>query len=193
MSKRSLIGRRFSKALVTKLDGPRYVICLCECGNTFRTSKANLYSGATKSCGCIRRTLNGLSMTHRAEYFVWKGMHRRCLDTKSDSWPRYGGRGIRVCERWSSFENFLEDMGSKPSPEMSIDRKNNDGHYEPSNCRWATSLTQIRNRQKIITLTVLGATKHIEDWAKQVGIASGTIRARLRRGDNHESALRPLR
>lgn len=193
MKKRSLIGRRFSKALVTKLDGPRcrHVICVCDCGKEFRTSKSNLYSGKTKSCGCIRSTQGGLTKTHRAEYFAWKGMHRRCSDTKAGSWLHYGGRGISVCDRWASFDNFLADLGSKPSPDMSIDRIDVNGNYDPANCRWATSHTQMRNRQDSIVLMANGTSMHIEDWSKHLRIATQTIRQRLLRGDSPERALRP--
>lgn len=82
------------------------------------------------------------------EYRVWVMMRDRCKNPKSPKWPRYGGRGIRVCERWEVFGNFIADMGRRPGPDFSIDRRDNDGNYEPSNCRWATRSQQARNQKR---------------------------------------------
>lgn len=123
-------------------------------------------------------------------YMVWHSMKRRCTMPSSQGYARYGGRGIKVCERWMKFENFLADMGEKPKG-LSIDRIDNDGNYEPGNCRWATH-SQQRNNQgpgRAIHLTFRGETHSISEWAKRTGLKHPTIRERIHAGWSVEDAL----
>jgi hypothetical protein len=162
MKMKELAGLRVGMLTVVKPNG-RYgtnVVweCVCDCGKT-RDVPSNKLSGKKpyQSCGCRPRAkVVGPSpykthgMTESGEYRSWRGAKKRCLDPKNPAFPRYGGRGIQVCERWrDSFENFLVDMGPKPSPRHSIDRINNDGNYEPGNCRWATKTQQARNTSRV--------------------------------------------
>lgn len=127
--------------------------CQCSCGATTIVTGKNLLRGITRSCGCLHR--EGMSalfkrhgMTRTKVHQAWKAMHQRCSNPNRKHYQHYGGRGISVCERWATFENFYEDMGDPPSDRHSIDRIDVDGNYEPSNCRWATWSEQIRNRRR---------------------------------------------
>jgi hypothetical protein len=151
-----LTGRRFGRWVVLgnpTSDGKRlYWLCRCDCGIERVVASNNLCSGGSVSCGCWQRkvvTRHGNTSVHgkTPEYRVWSGMRCRCTNPRSNRFASYGGRGIVVCERWQVFENFLEDMGPRPSPRHSIDRINNNGNYEPSNCRWATPSEQSRNQR----------------------------------------------
>jgi hypothetical protein len=124
----------------------------------------------------------------RKTYCVWNGMRRRCLSTEHKDFPYYGGRGITICDRWSRFENFLADMGKKPDG-MSIDRIDNDGNYEPGNCRWTTHSRQIRNSRHAHMVTHDGETLCIADWAERTGVTPANIRMRMKRGWSVARAL----
>lgn len=124
------------------------------------------------------------------EYSTWRGMKARCERPSHHKYHRYGGRGIVVCRRWKrSFNNFLADMGCKPSPQHSIDRIDNDGNYEPSNCRWATQLEQQNNTQRTVLLTYQGKTQSAALWAREKNVSRKTLNTRLKRGWSIEQSL----
>lgn len=126
-------------------------------------------------------------------YQAWANMKRRCLDPKSSRYPRYGGRGIKLCYQWRSFDAFLLDMGVKPDG-MTLERKDVNGNYEPSNCIWATLKQQANNKTSNRLLTHDGATLTTSQWAERVGINHVSLRMRLHRGWSVERALtQPLR
>lgn len=162
------IGQKFNRLSIiadlgiNKKDRKRYVLCLCNCGKNRNVDIYSLYDGNTQSCGCLgieRRSVGTIKACKKhgeshggkrtPEYATWIKMKERCYWKKSNRYYRYGARGIIVCDRWlNSFENFLKDMGRKPSKVYSIDRINNDGNYDPSNCRWATAVQQANNKSK---------------------------------------------
>lgn len=115
-------------------------------------------------------------------YSSWASMIQRCQNPKSSRFSSHGGRGIKVCERWKLFDNFLEDMGEPPSSKHSIERENNDGNYEPGNCRWATAKEQARNTRRNKLVTVGGVVRCIAEWAEISGINVRSIHSRLEDG-----------
>ena len=121
-------------------------LCRCECGGEVVANGSNLRRGKTQSCGC-GRIKHGLA-NKAPEYHVWEGIKQRCLNPDRAGYEYWGGRGITVCQRWMEFENFYADMGSRPGPGYSIERVDNDGNYEPGNCRWATASEQQRNTRR---------------------------------------------
>lgn len=123
-------------------------------------------------------------------YRRWQHMIQRCHNPNDRDYPRYGGRGITVCERWMDFENFLADMGEPPTSKHSLDRIDNTKGYEPNNVRWATAKQQQNNRTNTKLLTIKGATKPLSEWCELVGIGSKTVLYRLKhRGMSHEDAV----
>ena len=171
-------------------------LCVCGCGETCTTVSGELFSGDTKSCGCqsSRLTIGKRSTTHRLggtpEHRSWSQMKGRCKNPNNHKYLRYGGRGISVCGRWNKFENFLSDMGKKPSKHHSIDRIDNDGNYEPTNCRWATPRQQSNNTRRNVLLTHNGKTLTLAQWSRRTGIKHTTINDRINKhGWTVESAL----
>lgn len=212
--KEPMIGIKFGRVTVIA-DAPshfqpsgqrkRCVIGKCECG-TKKTFRANdLRAGNTTSCGC-RRMDGALSATlrhggaingmHTPIYKTWCHLRDRCFNKNNKSYPNYGGRGITVCERWlgrDGFIHFAKDMGPRPVG-TTIDRKNNDGNYEPSNCRWATKVQQMNNMRTNVFVEYLGESKTLAQWEKELGLSQDLIGARMLRGMSAKEAIeKPVR
>lgn len=131
-----------------------------------------------------------MSKVHTPEYKAWESMRRRVRDPKRNRFHRYGGRGIKICDRWlQSFESFLEDMGPRPTPSHSLDRIDNDGDYTPENCRWATPLQQARNTGQVHAVTIEGVTRCVAEWCEILGRSRSTFNRRLQRGWTPKNAL----
>lgn len=176
----------------------------CECGTEKTICNAKLRNVWTVSCGCLSRekaaercrsrTTHGWTKT--IEHRTWLSMNSRCTNINVPEYAHYGGRGIKVCERWkNSFEAFLEDMGPRPSNKHSIDRfPNNDGNYEPGNCRWATRQEQDNNKRTNRLFTFYGKTLTLTLWAEISQVDRRTVMARLKRGWSEKEAFwRPAR
>lgn len=168
--------------------------CACDCGAACVVQGSKLVSGHTQSCGCLHADERKSRAIHgkwrSPEYHTWGDIKQRCHNPACKDYAAYGGRGITVCQEWrESFDVFFADMGPRPSDSHSIDRINNDGHYEPSNCRWATAAQQNRNHRRNRNLTVDGVTLCIADWARRTGLATTTITDRLHRGATPAEAV----
>lgn len=201
-----LTGQAFNRLTVTGFAGrnkrgcPLWD-CVCTCGNLVLGKVAgDIKQGNTKSCGCLKREKTvGRNTTHglsgAPEYVVWAGMIARCSNPNHSGWGRYGGRGVTVCNEWlTSFETFYADMGQRPSPEHSVERKANDEGYSASNCFWATKVEQANNTSANVLLTCLGETKTMAQWCLERGLSYPAVRARKERGWSDEDALtKPVR
>lgn len=203
-----LSGHRFGALLVLeKAESPDTQSrwrCRCDCGETAVIRGTTLRTGHTRSCGCLRKTTiaavgrrafkhghggNGGSPTLR----TWRGMVKRCTDPEDKDWPRYGGRGIKVCPSWeASFEAFLADLGARPA-KMTLERRDNDRDYAPDNCFWASRKAQANNRSSNINLTINGETLSAAAWADRYGMPRGLIYTRLRRGWPASRIFEPAR
>lgn len=183
---REIQGQRFGRLLVierVKVPGANNAMwkCQCDCGKETVAAAANI-GRTTFSCGCLAKETaaellrgNKHTMTHGAvgtpEYRSWQLMKRRCYNKRDAKYPDYGGRGIIVCDRWKeSFESFLSDMGQKPSRTHSIDRKDVNGDYTQTNCRWATPIEQMRNTRRNVMIEIDGVTKCASEWCEVLGL-----------------------
>lgn len=198
-----LTGDRFGRLLVLgeapRLNGLRHWLCLCDCGNCKSVWMDSLRRGDILSCGCFQSEIaSAQSRTHgcagagvqTSEYGIWSKMKARCNNPNGSSWQHYGGRGIKVCDRWlNSFEAFLEDMGLRPSKGYSIERIDVNLGYAPENCRWATTKEQMNNKRNNIMIEWKGQTKTVSQWSEIVGLPIALIRERWKRGWDADRVL----
>jgi hypothetical protein len=203
-----LSGREFGRLRVTGAadlyQGKRLRwSCVCECGTTTTVYGESLRRGDTLSCGCLgaENRLSSLT-THGLNvggphplYGTWINMKQRCSNPKASRYSRYGGRGIRVCDRWvhgeggkPAFECFVEDMGPKPTPQHSIERKDKDGNYEPGNCRWSIPTEQARNRRTTVSVDFDGEKISLAEYCERQNLTYKIVHQRLSRGWSLERA-----
>lgn len=207
---KDITGQKFGRLTVLKFayikNGNTYWNCICECGNEKIVSAKNIKHGKTKSCGCYFSEIKSKQMTLIGQknvkhgdcrggdrsriYLTWRNMIHRCEDPRAKGYERYGGRGIKVCEEWHNYPTFKEwAMNNGYADNLTIDRIDNHGNYEPSNCRWATAKEQQNNTSYNHNITMNGETKTITEWAEIYGIKRTTINARIRRGMNEVIAV----
>lgn len=195
MKRIDLTGQRFGTLVVIERSHASHWRCVCDCGSEVIAPGNNI-----KRCGTCRKcsyltiarkvTTHGLSESR--EFGIWRSMLSRCSNPNYREFHHYGGRGIRVCERWRAFEYFYADMGPRPSSKHSIDRIDTNGNYEPSNCRWATWKEQQRNRRNNRILEIDGVKKCVAEWAEVVGLDASRINDRLAKGWCPHQAILPM-
>ena len=186
-----LTGKRFGRLVVLNADHKSdkqlwYWKCICDCGRETVVSGDKLRRGATKSCGCLQDELRKAGhrkthgMTNTRLYTEWTNMKARCLRPTSSMYPRYGARGIRVCDDWMSFEGFMRwAVSSGYTDDLTIERIDVDGNYCPENCRWISMKDQHLNRSDSHRITAFGVTKTIKEWSESSGIKYDTIERRI--------------
>lgn len=197
-------GQIFGKLTTIALNGQdrhgrKLWDCQCECGKVANVKATYLSNGVTKSCGCekysgLGQSRHGHKPEHKASqvYKCWTNMKSRCTNPKATGFHRYGGRGIKICDRWmESFENFLADMGEPPTPAHSIERKDNDGNYEPGNCIWADRLAQrLNNTCPTRWITINGERMILKEAVERFSpVKYGIVASRLHRGWNEMEAI----
>lgn len=198
MKKLNLIGKRFGKLMVIEEAPPFYGsngkrkrtmwLCQCDCGGRTIVRGENLTTGNTKSCGCYQRLQTSKSTLRHGAcktrlYTIWSNMKERCYTKNNDSYINYGGRGIIMCDEWLDFENFRSwALKNGYADNLSIDRINVDGDYEPNNCRWANFYDQARNKRNNRILELDGESHCLSEWAEIVGLPYGTLMSRLSYG-----------
>lgn len=200
-------GTKFARLTVVGAGPPAYisstgdrrycVLCQCECGKQKVVREADVRSGRTKACGCWN--IEHAAQLNRSHghtrkgakcrtYIAWKGIFRRCFNSNEPQWKDYGGRSITVCERWRDFRNFLADMGEKPLG-MTLERINNNGNYEPRNCKWATYKEQNRNKRSNRMVVFKGKHMVLAEALVLAGTNRATFYWRVNQGWPEERAL----
>jgi hypothetical protein len=186
---KGMLGKRFGRLLVLRMNGTllhRSVawVCKCDCGKETIAIGSSLRTGDKKSCGCLleEKIHQGMGRTHgmtrSPTYRSWESMWGRCTRPNDPVYDKYGGRGISVCERWSKFEEFLSDMGTRPEG-LSLDRIDNSGNYEPGNCRWATPKQQSNNTRWNRTIKYNGRTYTARELSDLLGLSYNKLRRRI--------------
>lgn len=195
-----LVGKRFGRLVVveradnhsTNKHANAHWVCKCDCGNETVVDGHKLRRGHTKSCGCYHKDrLVTHGETNSRLYGIWKGLKWRCNSKSDRSYKYYGGRGIKVCDEWEAdFQAFYDwAMENGYRDDLSIDRIDNDGNYEPENCRWVSAKEQANNRRNNIIITRNGETHTLAEWAEILGIKYSTLQKRIQGNWNIERAF----
>jgi hypothetical protein len=198
-----ITGQRFGRLTALRIavrggEGPhrrrQRWLFRCDCGNDVEAGKDSVMRGTTRSCGCLQAEItiqrNKQSVRHghtsgahrSSEWVSWQHMRQRCSNPNHVYYKNYGGRGIRIDPRWDDFENFLTDMGGKPSPEHEIDRIDSNGNYEPGNVRWTLPIEQANNKRNSRYYTIDGRRQTIAQWAREYSIDPQKLRKRIDAG-----------
>lgn len=201
MGYKDLTNQRFGRLIAIEPIGSNHSRtmmwnCRCDCGREVTKSAKGLISGDTKSCGCLwKESMSNSHTTHNKTntrlYRIYTGMRQRCLNSKSDNYYLYGGRGITICHEWlSDFDSFYNwSISHGYDGKLSIDRINVNGNYEPGNCRWVTSRTQINNRRNTILIEYGGKTLPLSEWSDVLNISYSTLQFRLNSGWSTEKTF----
>lgn len=180
-------------------NGHTYWKCRCECGKVHIAESYNLRNGHTQSCGCRVPSVSSENHTRHGGRFtrlyrIWRNMRYRCNNPKNTSYERYGGRGISVCKEWDNLENGFENfrewaLSNGYADHLTIDRIDNDGNYEPGNCKWSTELEQGSNKRNNLNISLNGETHNAAEWSRITGLSANCIRSRYKKGMEPEQIL----
>lgn len=201
----NLAGKRFGRLIAVEIiptdTRKTFWLCQCDCGNTKKVRSDSLQCGAISSCGCLLReqARKNVVQNHKHKmsrtriYTEWQGMKGRCYNEKSKNYPKWGGRGIKVCDEWlNDFEAFRDwALSNGYSADLTLDRIDNDGDYSPDNCRWATNKEQCNNRRSNIVVKYEGKEYTLYQLCALLELDYGTIHARYARGDRGDDLIRP--
>ena len=195
--RKDLVGNKYGKLTVigfSNVDakGHTYWICKCECGGETIARSSHLLSGNVSTCGCGKSHKRTHGDTGKRLYTIWSNMKSRCYNKNSSEYFRYGGRGISICEEWLDYGVFKDwAINNGYSDELSIDRINNDGNYEPKNCKWSTAKEQANNTSRNRNVCVNGETHSVTEWARILGINQSTLSMRMNKyGWSEERAIK---
>lgn len=193
-----MFGKKYGRLTVLEISGAdkkgrKILRCACDCGSEVNIMAYSIISGNTKSCGCFSAEciLKGNNRKHgmckTPEYKTWAGMIKRVENINGDDYKDYGGRGIKISKRWrNDFQNFLKDMGKRPSPNHSIERINNNGNYSKHNCKWVDGHHQARNKRNNVLIKHGNRVMILQDWANELGITKGSFRTKLRHDKTYQ-------
>jgi len=179
-------NRMYVEAIVRQIPHSGAIArCKCDCGTTKEVPLTRVRNGDIKSCGCYKKENSRRKATKHGqrftpEYAVWLQIVGRCTNKNNKGYHRYGGRGVIIDTSWRKFENFIADMGPRPSDKHSIERKNNDGNYEKDNCKWGTRGEQMSNTSRNVFVVHAGEIFHVSEWARRKDINPGTLHSRLK-------------
>lgn len=184
---KDLIGKKYGRLTIVgeaaKTGSRRRVLCLCDCGKEKSIALNNLTSGHTSSCGCFGlENITKHGLCYHPLYGIWIHLHSRCYNKNNKRYKDYGGRGIKVCKRWHVFETFYSDMIGGYKKGLTIDRKNVNGNYLKSNCKWSTPKEQANNKRNNRWLTANGLKLTVSQWTEKMGYTENLIPTRLKRG-----------
>lgn len=173
-----------------KGEGGGKVEVLCDCGNVKKMTLARIEQNSSKSCGCAAKTKIALGKgSQTREYRAWTNMKQRCTNVNRADYVRYGGRGISICARWTEYQPFLADMGKCP-PKYQLDRVNNNGNYEPSNCRWVSNYENSINKRTNVYVFIGGCKMHLKKACEIVGVSNQSVCSKVTHtGSTHEEAI----
>lgn len=201
MSYKDITGQRFGRLVAVKMYAEKYKrtkwLCKCDCGNEKLMPLDSLMTGRAKSCGCYRKEVtrdhfrkHGLG--NERLYSIWLNMRTRCFNPKVKSYKDYGGRGITVCKEWDDFTNFYQwSLNNGYEDNLTIDRIDNDGNYEPSNCRWGTRVVQMNNTSQNVKIEINGELKTLADHARDNKLNYDTLHYRYECGLQGEELIKP--
>lgn len=192
-TKKDLTGQKFGRLEVIKYLNDNYWLCQCECGKITKVKSYNLTSNHTKSCGCLKN--KAYNYSHKQSktrlYDIWIGIKTRCNNKNSKSYKNYGGRGIKVCDEWlKDFLNFYDwAINNGYQEDLTIDRIDINGNYEPSNCRWADKITQANNTSRNKFINYNGENHTIAEWARKLNKNYKNLHKKIKKGLPFEKAI----